>query len=94
MDKWHISQYLFRGKLSDRTWLQDIECNHMGEDKPTSQYLMPIFQILHRVRYLGEKDAESTSQIQLRSDERVEWRQANDGCVANASYRSLGKDLR
>ena len=46
----------------------------MGEDKPTSQYLMPIFQILHRVRYLGEKDAESTSQIQLRSDESVEWR--------------------
>ncbi len=43
----------------------------MGEDKPTSQYLMPIFQILHRVRYLGEKDAESTSQIQLRSDKEL-----------------------
>ena len=65
LDIGNLSQYLLGGKKADATRIQNPQCHHMGEDKSTTQYLMPVLYLQHRVHHLGKKEPEEAALLQL-----------------------------
>lgn len=65
LDFGNLSQYLLGGKQTDATRIQNPQCHHMGEDKSTAQYLVPVLYLQHRVHHLGKKVPEEAALLQL-----------------------------
>ena len=65
LDFGNLSQHFLCCKQTDATRIQNPQCHHMGEDKSTAQYLVPVLYLQHRVHHLGKKVPEEAALLQL-----------------------------
>lgn len=65
LDFGNLSQHFLGGQQTHTARIQNPKRYHVGEDKPTAQYLVPVLYLQHRVHHLGKKVPEEAALLQL-----------------------------